>query len=200
MVKMITTDDAKVEAAEQQQQQQQTQQDQIDLSKELSDRIIDAASTGGKDGFEIKMGRKTGNKIFDPLDGKETDEVVFDTSKIYHRHSISTQDYKRYNQAKEQLANETDENKRNDLAMRMYEYLAMKFLGMSHEEFVKADFDDVVVAALACDAMFGMGNSPQQQTQQTQHKTERRLPNPRMTLSASGSKQPRNYYQAPDEE
>jgi hypothetical protein len=165
----------------------------LDINKELGDRIIDAAKTGGRNGFVIKMGRKTGRKIRDPLseDGKgEEDEIVFDTSKTYHRHSISTQDYKRYTLAKEKLANETDENKRNDLVMRLYEYLALKFLAMSHEEFVKADFDDVVVATLACDALFGVvgggGNT-------TTNPPPAQQPLVRKSTT-------RSHYKAPDEE
>lgn len=141
------------------------------------------------------MGRHTGEKVVDPLTKEEQPEIIYDIKETFHRRSMSTQDYKRYLQAKNQLAKETDEEKRIDLTLRMYEYLALKFLGMTHEQFVNADFDDVVVATLACDVLFGMGDTTTTTTtpQSPQQALVRRRP-------SSGNNNNRYHYKAPDEE
>jgi hypothetical protein len=164
--------------------------------EELSDKIVAIAKTGSKDGFIIKMGRKTGKSSYDPLTPDyQSEEIVYDQKKTFYKHSMSAQDYKRYQDVRKKLSEETDEEKRVDLTLRLYEYLAMKFLGMTHDEFVSADFDDVVVATLACDALFGSGSGTAQQ-QQPQEPLVKRLPYPRMEINNSKNA----YYKAPDEE
>ena len=171
-------------------QEQQRQEAEV---QDLGKQVTDAARIGVRSGFTIKMGRH-GKKTYDPLSGEDVPDTTFDSdnTKTYHRQSMSTHDYKRYLDAKDKLAKETDDTKRMDLTLRMYEYLALKFLGMNHEEFVDADFDDVVVAVLACDALFGSGNinhnnnnnSPAQQQPRIRKKPIDKID---------------NYYKAPDE-
>jgi hypothetical protein len=185
-------------------EQQQGQEQQQQLMEQFGKRITDAATTGSRTGFVIKMGRPTGNTISDPLseEGDESvPEMVYDTTKTYYRRSMSTQDYKRYLDAKNRLAKELDEAKRIDLTLRMYEYLALKFLGMTHEEFKLADFDDIVVATLACDSLFGMGGSRQQQQQQPvpeQVKVRRQSRIPPESIRRLPPEE--RYYTSPDEE
>jgi hypothetical protein len=169
--------------------------------EELGDKIVAAAKTGGKDGFIIKMGRKTGKKIIDPLEGN-VEEVVYDEEKRFYKHSMSAQDYKRYVEVRKQLAAETNEDKRIDLTLRLYEYLALKFLGMAHEDFVNADFDDIVVATLACDALFGSGNSTPAAAAATQQPQEIGITRrrPVRQLDAVFQEPKHTYYKPPDEE
>lgn len=166
--------------------------------EQLSDKITAAARTGSRDGFIVKMGRKTGKKFTDPL-GDNAEEVVYDEEKRFYKHSMSAQDYKRYLEVKKQLAAEKDdEDKRIDLTLRLYEYLALKFLGMSHEDFVRADFDDVVVAALACDALFGSGNT--NNIQQQQQVQQQRQQEPKALVRRRPVKHLDNYFKEPEEE
>jgi hypothetical protein len=127
-------------------------------------------------------------------------EMVYDTTKTYYRRSMSTQDYKRYLDAKNRLAKELDEAKRIDLTLRMYEYLALKFLGMTHEEFKLADFDDIVVATLACDSLFGMGGSRQQQQQPVPEQVKVRRQSRIPPESIRRLPPEERYYTSPDEE
>lgn len=187
-----------------QQEQQKQEEEIIKPTEEFANRILDAARTGTQNGFVIKMGRRTGRKLSDSLDD-DVEEVVYDQEKRFYKHSMSAQDYKRYLDAKDRLVKESEENKRLDLTLRMYEYLALKFLGMTHDEFALADFDDVVVATLACDALFGSGgnsNSNNSTTVPQQQKTqfnpsappEQQPPKVRRRITTA------SYYKAPDEE
>jgi hypothetical protein len=180
--------------------------DGLGLSEELTQRLFEAAKSGAQNGFVIKMRRPTGRKIVDPLSptGEEEEEFVYDRKITKHKQAISTSDYKRYLEARDKLAKETDEGKRNDIMLRIYEFLALKYLGMTHQEFVEADFDDVAVAGLACSIMseFGISSAAAANTQQQQrYRTAEAVIEETTLQNPLPSKHKRsNHYKAPDEE
>jgi hypothetical protein len=133
---------------------------QLLLERQL--RVADAArkaleEEGGR--FQIRLKIPTGEKVTNPLGGEELieyEEGKHET-KTYYFHKITANDWNLYNAKRAELNNETakpvgeaDNAKIADLNNRIYEYLAIKYLGMKHDEYLRAEWDDVRLAVDAC--------------------------------------------------
>jgi hypothetical protein len=139
-------------------------------AQEYQKRIEAAARDGQKNGFYIRIGIPTGVKTYDPLDKIEKEEYEFnDNNKTrYYRRPMAAGDYRRYIQAKREMLNEPEDAKRKLIMVATYEFLALKYLGITHQEFDKCHFEDIVIAGLACDYITEWGGKlstePKQET------------------------------------
>ena len=107
---------------------------------------------GGR--FEIRLKIPTGNTIINAF-GDEELEYKPDTydTKTYHYHKLSANDYNTYMMKRGELnslVSPEDQVKAADLLTRMYEFMAMKYLGMKHDDYVRAEWDDVHLAVDVC--------------------------------------------------
>jgi len=134
-------------------------------NKLVLERSIRVAETAKKvfeqDGgrFIIKLKIPTGKKIPNPFGG-EDDEYKEDgeyDEEPYYFHKVSANDWNTYMTKRAELSNETakplpeqDQNKIADLNARIYEFLALKYLGMKHDDYIRAEWDDIRLAVDAC--------------------------------------------------
>lgn len=136
-----------------------------ELVLERQIRVANAArkaleEEGGR--FRVRLKVPSGNKTTNPLSGEEMEEFKegeYET-KIYHFHKIAANDWALYRTKLAELQNETakpldkvDNSKIADLNNRIYEYLAIKYLGMHHDEYIRAEWDDVRLAVDACNSI-----------------------------------------------
>lgn len=63
---------------------------------------------------------------------------------------MTTQEYNQFATFRGKMLKETDTEKAEDMATRLYEYGAMKFLDMSHDTYLRAEKDEVRMAVDAC--------------------------------------------------
>jgi hypothetical protein len=78
-------------------------------------------------------------------------------TKSYKFRNIVTNDWNLYTLKRAELQNENvkpieqiDQNKIAELNSKIYEYLALKYLGVPHNEYVRAEWDDVKLAVETC--------------------------------------------------
>jgi hypothetical protein len=78
-------------------------------------------------------------------------------TKSYKFRKIATSDWNLYTLKRAELQNESakpitesDQNKIADLNNRIYEYLALKYLGVPHNDYIRAEWDDIKLAVEAC--------------------------------------------------
>lgn len=142
-------------------EQSQNLTNELILERQL--RVADAARKALEEEngrFVIRLKIPTGKKIANPFGNEELDEFKEEGEheiKTYHFHKITAADWGLCSQKKGELNNEAskpidkqDNTKIADLNNRIYEFLAIKFLGMKHDEYVRAEWDDVRLAIDAC--------------------------------------------------
>lgn len=128
---------------------------------ERSIRIVEAAKKAmeqDKGKFIIRLKMPTGNKVINAF-GQQEDEYHEGQheKEPYHFRRISTSDWNLYRTKLAELNNETakpigeaDNTKVVDLNNRIYEFLALKYLGIKHPEYVRAEWDDIQLAVDVC--------------------------------------------------
>lgn len=144
-------------------EQAQRLNNELLLERQL--RVADAArkaleEEGGR--FSIRLKIPTGVKTPNPFGGEDIEEFEEGKheTKTYHFHKITASDWNLYMMKRAELNNETsksldkvDNSKIADLNNRIYEYLAIKYLGMNHDDYMRAEWDDVRLAVDACNHM-----------------------------------------------
>jgi len=97
-------------------------------------------------------------EIVNPFGEKEVTykEGEYET-KQYRFKKIATSDWNLYMMKRAEMqtemvktADQADQRKIADLSNRIYEYLALKYLGVPHKDYVRAEYDDMKLAIEAC--------------------------------------------------
>lgn len=170
----IKQDELRAQQSQQQQSQQQQQQlpnqDLVNYFTDLSTRqdldqqrrITTLAQYGKIKGFTIHFKKPTGNNTFDPFEEKQEAEYTYqhddpEFMKTYHRRPIGFSDWEKYQSKNAELLTIKDDIQRKKLLIKIIEFLAIRYLGMTHEEFEKSNQDEVSMAVMACNYITDLG-------------------------------------------
>lgn len=173
-------------------------------------RVREAAFDGFENGFKINImrPREVEEGTMPPLRRKNilTGEEEWDMDwqpRPFHKQTLTTKDYNDFVQYRYKWLNEKnfgDQSKAEDMEFRLFEFGAMKFLGMNHDDYVHADKEQVRVAVDACtqitawNGQYLTGKEYQEQTQQQRGKK----PEVKIIESENRrSKAPRDDYTVP---
>jgi hypothetical protein len=120
--------------------------------------IQELAEDGTRNGFWIHLAkdyRKIGesHKYFNPVTQKEEslpNKRLWEKSRFYYQGHITTEEFNEYAVYRGQMLNEANTAKAEDMATRLYELGAMRFLDMDHDVYVRARKDELRMAVDAC--------------------------------------------------
>lgn len=113
------------------------------------------AEDGAKNGFWIHVKRKvdTGDLYFNPITQEKEvlqPNTLWQKERFYYQGQLTTEEYNQFGTFRGKMLKEQDTEKAEDMATRLYEYGAMKFLDMDHDTYRRAKKDEVRMAVDAC--------------------------------------------------
>jgi hypothetical protein len=109
--------------------------------------------------FKIRLRIPTGKLIINAFNEEELEykENEFDT-KTYYYNKLSANDNNLLTSKRGELANTQDAAKAADLTNRIYEFLALKFLRIKHDDYIRAEWDDIRLAIDVCNHINDSGH------------------------------------------
>lgn len=100
--------------------------------------------------YKISLRKKTGNKTTHPITGAQVDEYKGWEEKEFDRNKIASEDWHMAEKMRAENGKEKDDVKFRENLAKIYEFLAWCYLGMTHDEFNRADWNDIKPIIDAC--------------------------------------------------
>lgn len=133
------------------------------LSDDYVKRVTELAKNQA---YAISLGKKTGRKVKHPITDEEIDEIEGWEQKNYDRKKISSKDWHLVEKMRASNNKEKDQEKFQENLAKIYEFLAYCYLGMTHDEYIRTDWEEIKPIIDACNfrTVYSIPNSAKPST------------------------------------